>query len=84
MRRGPLSLADPVAGFREGGGQLGGGSQPSVHTPKTENSTDLTHYFLDGPKFTFEKIKAFWELLGAKIHNECILTKIHSSWALGA
>ena len=30
--------------------------------PKTENSTDLTHYFWNGPKFTFEKnfLGSFW------------------------
>ena len=44
------------------GGQLGAGSQPRVGTPKTDNSTDLTHYFCDGPKFIFENIKS---ILGA-------------------
>ena len=40
---------------------------PHLGYPRTENSTDLTHYFWEGPKFTFEKIKkAFWELWGAK------------------
>ena len=28
---------------------------PSQSTPKTENSTDLGHYFLEEPKFTFDK-----------------------------
>ena len=37
------SLADPAAGFRGGGGQIGAGSNLGYR--KTQNSTDLTHYF---------------------------------------
>ena len=40
---------------------LGGGGgvlakAPSQGILKTKNSTDLSHYFLEGPKFTFEKM----------------------------
>ena len=64
-------LADPAAGFR-GGGNLGRG--PNLGYPKTENSTDLTHYFLE---FTFEK-KVFGSFLGKP------KDMMPPSWALGA
>ena len=39
---------------------LGGGSffskGPKPRYPKTKNCTDLGHYFLEGPKFTFENM----------------------------
>ena len=59
-----------------GGGQLGAGSQPRVGTPKTENSTELTHYFLGWTQIHFRKKFFFLAFGGHK-------TWCPPSWALG-
>ena len=75
-------LADTAAGFR-GGGNLGRGPNPNLGrgTPKTENSTDLTHYFLGWAQIHFRKKrsknKSFLAFGGSKRHDG------PPSWALG-
>ena len=60
-----VPLADPALSFRGGCNSRGlaqGRNQdfvqeggPRYPLPKTENSSDLTHYFWEGPKFTRKK-----------------------------
>ena len=52
-----VPLVDPAAGFR-GGGYLARG--PNLGYPKTENSTDLAHYFLGWAQIHFRKNKDFF------------------------
>ena len=63
----PLPLADLAAGFIRGNWARG----PNVGYPKIENSTDLTLYFLDGPKFTFGKSKIKkWDDFGGGVKDD--------------
>ena len=58
-------LADPAAGFR--GTNLVRGS--NLGTPKTENSTDLTHYFFGWTQIHFRKKYSFLGAWGGKRHD---------------
>ena len=76
------TLAVPAAGFR-GGGNLGQG--PNLGYPKTENSTDLTHYFLGWTQSHFRKKikitnKSFLGALGGGAGAKDMMLP---SWALG-